>query len=559
MTVASHALDSPGVMSRFWHRDLRSYPETLPRYYYLGIVVVTTVILYYQLYISGSVATQVLTTFHMSFGYYVGALVIANAIGAFTSLAAGLSDRVGRANLVVYGTIITSLIALVAVPNVHSKVGYSITLIATALVEGIILVATPALVRDFSPQVGRASAMGFWTMGPVLGSLVATEVSSHTLDNYASWRAQFVIAGIAGLVVSFIALLSLRELSARLRDQVMVSSKEQAAIESLARGVNVEEATRRPFAQMLKPDIIAPAFAIALFLVLYYTAVAFFPIYLQTALGFTASQANGLLNWYWGANAIALLVVGAFSDRLAVRKPFMLVGAVGSVAVTFALYQQANHHNPPYAAVALLLAFVGIYQGTAFAPWMAAFTETVERRNPALVATGLAVWGWILRAVVAIAFLVLPHIVTSVTPLVDKGPTVQTILERDALVVAEQQAHPEIFTELQKYPPNHIPDSVTKHAIETVGVGALLQVSDPNVQKDLQYLQTHAAEVQKAQKDAPKQWRHWFLVCLIGQILFIPLILLMGGFWSPRRARDDLERRDAAIRAAAAHTAPVGS
>jgi MFS family permease len=559
MTVASHALDSPGVMSRFWRRDLRSYPDTLPRYYYLGLVVVTTVILYYQLYVSGSVATQILQTFHMSFMFYVGMLVIANAVGAFASLAAGLSDRVGRANLVVFGTIITSLLALVAVPNVHSKVGYSVTQIATALVEGVVLVATPALVRDFSPQVGRASAMGFWTMGPVLGSLVATEVTSHTLDNFDSWRAQFVIAGAAGLVVAFIALFSLRELSARLRDQVIVSSKEHEAIEALARGVDVEEATRRPFAQMLKPNIIAPAIAISLFLVLYYTAVAFFPIYLETALGFTASQANGLLNWYWGANAIALLVVGAFSDRLAVRKPFMLVGAVGSVVVTFALLQQANDHNPPYAAVAVLLAFVGIYQGTAFAPWMAAFTETVERRNPALVATGLAVWGWILRGVVAIAFLIIPHVITSVTPLVDQGQTVQTIVERDALVVAEQQAHPEVFTELAKYPPDNIPDAVVKHAIETVGVGTLIQLQDPRVQSDLKYLQTHAADVQKAQKDAPNQWRNWFIVCMIGQIIFIPLMLLMSGFWSPRRAREDLEKRDAAIRAAAAQTAVVGS
>ena len=40
------------------------------------------------------------------------------------------------------------------------------------MVEGICLVATPALIRDFSPQVGRATAMGFWTSGPVLGSLI---------------------------------------------------------------------------------------------------------------------------------------------------------------------------------------------------------------------------------------------------------------------------------------------------------------------------------------------------------------------------------------------------
>ncbi len=31
----------------------------------------------------------------------------------------------------------------------------------------------------------------------------------------------------------------------------------------------------------------------------------------------------------------------------------------------------------------------------AYTPWMASFTEIVEARNPALTATGLAIWGWI--------------------------------------------------------------------------------------------------------------------------------------------------------------------
>ncbi|MGW7527335.1 hypothetical protein [Streptomyces sp. NPDC054783] len=45
----------------------------------------------------------------------------------------------------------------------------------------IVLVATPALIRDFSPQLGRATAMGYWTMGPVIGSPVVTVVTSSTL------------------------------------------------------------------------------------------------------------------------------------------------------------------------------------------------------------------------------------------------------------------------------------------------------------------------------------------------------------------------------------------
>ena len=62
--------------------------------------------------------------------------------------------------------------------------------------------------------------------------------------------------------------------------------------------------------------------------------------------------------------------------------------------------------------------------GLVYAPWMASFTETVEPRNPALTATGLAIWGWIIRVVVFVAFLIIPHVITAVTPLVNYGATV---------------------------------------------------------------------------------------------------------------------------------------
>ena len=72
---------------------------------------------------------------------------------------------------------------------------------AIGLVEGVILVATPALIRDFSPQLGRASAMGFWTLGPVLGSLVVSVQISNT-SNSTPWHDQYAAAGVVGLVVA---------------------------------------------------------------------------------------------------------------------------------------------------------------------------------------------------------------------------------------------------------------------------------------------------------------------------------------------------------------------
>ena len=90
--------------------------------------------------------------------------------------------------------------------------------------------ATPALVRDFSPQLGRASAMGFWTVGPVAGSLITSIVAAHTLDHFLAsggidgWKSQFVISGVTALVVFVLALFFLKDLSSRLRDQLWCPS-----------------------------------------------------------------------------------------------------------------------------------------------------------------------------------------------------------------------------------------------------------------------------------------------------------------------------------------------
>ena len=72
---------------------------------------------------------------------------------------------------------------------------------------------------------------------------------------------------------------------------------------------------------------------------------------------------------------------------------------------------------------------------------MASFTETVERRNPALTATGLAVWGLVIRIVIAVSVFIVPHVVNTVTTLVDKGATVQQYAAgEDPALTADENA-----------------------------------------------------------------------------------------------------------------------
>ncbi len=459
VTAEKASVNPHGGASWLWRRQLQAYPDTRPRILYLAITVLATITLYYELYVSASVSTLILINLHMSFTFFVVTLAFGNLIGAFGSLLAGLTDRLGRANLVVGGLLLTGVFVAFVIPAATSQWFFAIATFVVGLVEGVCLVATPALIRDFSPQVGRATAMGFWTAGPVLGSLIVAVVGSATVPAVVHdpgiWTHQYRICGIAGLVVWLIALVGLRELSPRLRDQLMVTIRDRAIVEARAKGLSeadITAALRHPFRQLLKPDIIISAFAVSVMLLIYYTAVAFAVIYLTTVFGFSVKNANGLGNWNWGFNVIAVLAIGIISDRFRVRKPFMVIGGIVAAVMTVVYLEQAGHH-PGYYTLAIMLAVLSLGLGVAFTPWMASFTETVEARNPALTATGLAIWGWIQRVTVFVSFLIIPVVVTSVTPLVTYGPTVSAYATQYGPQLAFAQAHPAVVATAQKIPP----------------------------------------------------------------------------------------------------------
>ncbi|MDT7617870.1 MAG: transporter, family, multidrug resistance protein [Pseudonocardiales bacterium] len=546
--VAAELPTNP-VLGALWHRRLEHYPDTRPRMVQLGIVVVATIVLYYEAYVASAVAPSIIASFGMSFPYYVYITVVANAVGAFASLLAGLADRWGRANLVAYGLGLTGLLTAFALPNAPTAFTFGLLSAVVGFVEGIILVATPALVRDYSPQIGRASAMGFWTLGPVVGSLVVAAVSSSTVAALPNWQAQYVICGIVGLVVFLIALVGLRELSPNLRDQLMVSHQDRALIEARAAGVDVEQ--DRPWHQVLHLDVIGSAFAVAVFLIIYYTAVGFFTIYFTTIFGFGLAEANGIGNWFWAFDAIALILVGIVSDRLGVRKPFMLVGAVASVIMTIIFLTRGP--GTSYTALVVITSLTAVSLGIAYAPWMASFTETVERRNPALMATGLAVWGWIVRVVVAVSIFILPFVVSSMTPLVQYGaevkalstqyaPQLQTIAAVDPATLAALRTDPAAGAAA-------VGQIAQKLQVDAATATARLQAVAAVPPRDLAFLKEHGTEVAAAAEQSASQWRTWWWVCVGGELLFIPFVFVMSGRWSPRRAREDVaehERRVAA-------------
>jgi MFS family permease len=549
MTTTVKSAPAASVFGGLWRRQLDHYPDTRQRMMYLGIVVLATIILYYELYIAGAVAPSIIAGFGMTFPFYVYITVVGNAVGAFGSLAAGLADRWGRANLVAYGLLVTGALTLFGIPNASGKWELGVLFALIGLVEGVILVATPALVRDFSPQLGRASAMGFWTLGPVVGSLIVAVVSSNTLGSLHAWQDQFIICGIVGLAVGVIAVFGLRELSPRLRDQLMVSLRDRALIEARARGIDVEESLRHPWRQMMHLDVIGSAFAISVFLLIYYTAVGFFTVYFTTLHHFSLSTANSIGNWFWAFDAGALIAIGVISDKAGVRKPFMVLGAVGAIVMTIVFLNLGA--GTSYATFAVVISILAVFLAIAYAPWMASFTETVEKHNPALTATGLAVWGWIIRAVIAISVAILPSVVSSMTPLVTYlapvatlsakyAPELATLNAIDAKTQAALQANPADTAAAT----TAVGEIATAFKISPAAATTRLTALATVPRTDLAYLNAHGAAVAEAAAAAPGQWRDWWWVCVGGQIVFLPFILVMAGRWSPRKAREDAEAHE---------------
>src|SRR5262245_4464364 len=147
MSVTADELvtERPGGLSWLWRRQLNSYPATRPLVTYLAITVLATIMLYYELYVGGSVSTLILPNLHMSFTFFVITLAFGNLIGAFGSLFAGLTDRLGRANLVVFGLLFTGVFVAFVLPAATDKWVFTIDGFVVGVGEGILLGGTPAL------------------------------------------------------------------------------------------------------------------------------------------------------------------------------------------------------------------------------------------------------------------------------------------------------------------------------------------------------------------------------------------------------------------------------
>jgi ACS family D-galactonate transporter-like MFS transporter len=163
------------------------------------------------------------------------------------------------------------------------------------------------------------------------------------------------------------------------------------------------------------------------------------------------------------------------------------------------------------------------------------------------------------------------------------NPTVvaqlKTISARDGAVIGALQTHPVIAKALAAAQASGATPTATQLAAVKAALGpqVFAQLLAPQTQKDLAFLSTTAPKalgpanfaalsaptpasskalatlsalgpgVQRAVSKSPKQWQKYFFVGVAGELLFIPLIFLMAGYWDPRKAKKAEEEHEALI------------
>jgi MFS family permease len=387
-------------------RYLDSYPTGRRRGLLLTMAVLASLITSYEAAIA-PVVPLLLEDLQMTLPVY-GAISAAAAIaGAISGIIAGrLTDKVGRVRLLVPSMLITALLCF-AMTLVSTPVELLVVRIVLSFVDGVAIACTAPLVRDFSPRMGRATAFGFWSWGPVGANFLSAGIAGLTLNLFGNWHSQFWIMGVVSIVVSLVIAMNIAELSPELKATIRQT-------ELTAVGKATEERPARAGDLLRSRTIWAHVLGISSWLVIYVTLLVFGQTMLVATFGVTPAEASQIMAVFWVLDIVVLVVAGWYSDRLQLRRPFAAIGtALGLVALGALIWEAANPERTSILALMLTGMLLGGSLALAYAPWMANFSENAEDIDPRLQGTAWGLFAFVTKAMAVVVLLVAPLVVAA--------------------------------------------------------------------------------------------------------------------------------------------------
>lgn len=330
----------------------------------------------------------------------------ASAVGAFVM--SNVAERFGRYVCIVYSILAMTIISvLIALADSWVMVG-SLYVLA-AFVISAAGPASHAALRDLTPRLGRAFAFSLLSMGMTGGALLATSTTALTVPIWPGWRPQFWLAAGVGLFTFTLAVLFYRDLSARVRAEIVRDTSETRQIELTSKeAVDVAE-VHRDGLRIYKDWRTWVVSVSMLFWAITYVGVAMYvPLYLVEQHGMDVAAAARMTSVFFVVFTVALLFSGWLSDRLGLRKIVTAFGGLacgaGFVVLGF-LPKDIDHW-----VLNGLFAYLGLTAGFIYPAFCALMSENAEDISPFAVARAFGIMNIIAQLGILVLNFVVPWV-----------------------------------------------------------------------------------------------------------------------------------------------------
>ncbi|ARU04914.1 hypothetical protein CCO03_09660 [Comamonas serinivorans] len=390
-------------MARTWIQELDEYPTGAKRRKILSMAVLASLICSYEAAIA-PVVPLLLHDLNMTLTTYGLISAIALLCGGVAGFFGGrLADRYGRVRVLLPIMALTAFLAL-AMAFVTTATEFAVLRFVLTFADGMAIATTAPLVRDFSPRMGRAQALGFWTCGPVGANFLSAGIAAVTLPLFNNaWHSQFLIIGVLSLIASIVIALNIADLSPRLRAEVLHS--EQRVIEAADTREPARAATL-----LTNRTILAHVIGIAVWLSFYISITAFGQTMLTQTFQRTPAAASMIMACFWVLNIVSLIVVGRWSDKLQLRRIFTCGFTLVALVVLAVFGYLMGRPDTSNAALMLTGALMGGAMGAAVSPWMANYSENSEDIDARLQGTTWGLYNLVVKGVGMVTLLVAPQV-----------------------------------------------------------------------------------------------------------------------------------------------------
>ncbi|MEZ5557979.1 MAG: MFS transporter [Pseudomonadales bacterium] len=374
----------------FWtylrHRQIDFLPSGRLRWWLLGLIVLGWAVEQYEGLKTGPVLVYVLEEFDktlVEWGYVAALTGLVYSAGAM--LLSRAADRFGRRPLMIWPVFCYAAI------SVGGALAPSFVALAAMAMAGSFMMAgmNPAVhaaSRDLTPRMGRAMVYAWVSLAFTIGALMSTAVAAQTLPIWPGWRPQYWIASVLGTATALILFVFYRDLSARVRGQILEHA-EQAAAAPPAAQANPSAPVAGPTDHYLdgravyrSPRLWVLSGTIVFWSLTYVTVSGYVPTYLTQYYGLEPARSAAITSYFWIVFTMSVFLSGWLSDRLRVRKT---VTAFGGVTTGCCFLLGANLPlDTPHATLALVWSLTGFFAGFIYPAWCAIYSETAESISP---------------------------------------------------------------------------------------------------------------------------------------------------------------------------------